>query len=262
MASVSIIIQGPLNPVSLGNIGQYKKFGEVIIACWSNDNLDLLAQHRDVKTAAVTPFDASQYSNPQNLLFQAVTTVTGLKAASGDICIKVRSDEYYSNLAPVIAQLEKTPDKVVCDNMYFRTNWRMHVSDHLLAARRPLMIEAFDQMIGKLTRPGGQYRGVPPETIVATTFVQCRGGHVQDVQPHPYIGPGHPDCRPNNAEEKMLLKNTFEIAPIRTLAPFLVKVLMPSPDQSKKHHVHIGYEDQQLFMAGGYRNIFNSVDEL
>ncbi|MCX8521419.1 MAG: hypothetical protein ORN28_07775 [Rhodoferax sp.] len=262
MASVSIIVQGPLHPISLGNIGAYQQFGETVLSFWANDNLSLAEPFHQVRKIANPALDVRPFSNPQNLYYQVVSTLAGLRAATGDFCIKVRSDEYYGNLAPVISQLHATPQKVVCDNIYFRKSWRMHMSDHLIAAERSLFIRCFELILQKLQTPGHIFAGVPPETLITSCFLQAMGVPVADPVTYRWIGTGHPDMRPNSPEEKSLLQNHFEMMPIRNLKPFIAKILLPSPNHAEKTHVFVSREFPELVSIGGHTSVLNSLAEL
>ena len=262
MASVSIIIQGPLHPVSLGNISAYQQFGETILSYWATDKFPLAEPFHGVKKILNPALDITHFSNPQNIYYQVVSTLAGLRAATGDFCIKVRSDEYYGNLAPVISQLHATPQKVVCDNIYFRKSWRMHMSDHLIAAERTLFIRCFELILQKLEAPGHIFVGLPPETLITSCFLQAMGVSVADPVSWRWIGGGHPDKRPNSPEEKRLLQNHFELMPIRNLMPFLAKILLRSPDPSAKSHVFVSREFPELVNIGGHASVLNSLAEL
>jgi hypothetical protein len=159
--TVSIIIQGRLNERSISKIPEYLKQGEVVVSCWENDNLRLLDKYKDkIKTVINT------YPNPviyQHLaqapwIYQHHSTSNGLREATSHFSIKVRSDEAYPVLAPLIDKLikqneERDPitgefeNRIITSNIYFRKDKeaQFHPSDHLVAGTTSRMRDCFNR---------------------------------------------------------------------------------------------------------------------
>jgi len=160
---VSIIIQGPLHLRSINTIPQYLEYGEVIVSCWDNDNLNLIEKYKDKITLVINDFKkASKLSvrsgakNPY--IFQNYSTLEGLKAAKNFLSIKFRSDESYPVIDPILKKIKENRDsknekgiynwfKLVTSNIYFRfdNEIKFHPSDHFVGGQTSRMIKVFEK---------------------------------------------------------------------------------------------------------------------
>ena len=160
--TVSIIIQGPLNERSINTIPEYLKYGEVVVSCWENNNLSSLEKYKDKIKIVINKYSdlpkfATRPGSQAPWIFQNYTTLNGIKAASSYFCIKVRSDESFPVLDPLINKLKENRDakhpetnvyqdyKIVTSNIYFRYDWheKFHPSDHIIAGTKSRMLESF-----------------------------------------------------------------------------------------------------------------------
>ncbi len=160
---VSIIIQGPLHLRSINTIPQYLEYGEVIVSCWDNDNLNLIEKYKDKITLVINDFKkASKLSvrsgakNPY--IFQNYSTLEGLKAAKNFLSVKFRSDESYPVINPILKKIKENRDsknekgiynwfKLVTSNIYFRfdNEIKFHPSDHFVGGQTSRMIKVFEK---------------------------------------------------------------------------------------------------------------------
>lgn len=160
--TVSIIIQGPLNNRSIKTIPKYLKYGEVIVSCWDNDNISMLDNYKDkikivVNKYSEVPKNKNKPGKHAPWIFQNFTTLNGLKEASGYFCIKLRSDESYPVLEPLINRFKRNRDtrhpetnlyqdyKIITSNIYFRYDRenKFHPSDHIIAGTKNRMLQSF-----------------------------------------------------------------------------------------------------------------------
>lgn len=162
-ASLSIIIQGPLNDRSISTIPSYLNYGEVIVSCWDTDDLSRLDTYKDKIKIIVSKFSDTQ-SYPRRpgsqspWILQNMTTRNALRVATGFSSIKLRSDESFPILDPVIDKLKTNRDskneetgafnwfKIVTSNIYFRHDIekKFHPSDHIIAGQTSRMKEIFE----------------------------------------------------------------------------------------------------------------------
>ena len=164
---LSIIIQGPLNERSIKTISNYLRYGEVVVSHWSKDDESkkkLLDPYRErIKIIENNYGDVNKFpSKPGSQapwIFQHHTTLNGLKASTGSLAIKVRSDESFPFLDPIILKLRENRDtynpetkdynwhKIVTSNIYFRYDRekKFHPSDHIIAGNTRRMITIFEK---------------------------------------------------------------------------------------------------------------------
>ena len=138
----SIIIQGPLDRQSLLNLEIYKKYGQVIISHWNSDDkaiLDDFNINNCIVTSSDLPFktypkDVHGIDLPSPTIYWASHSIhNGLQVCTSKFFIKIRSDERFSNIEPMIKEIRENPKCFVTTSIFFK-QWRagkFHVSDHM-----------------------------------------------------------------------------------------------------------------------------------
>jgi hypothetical protein len=149
----TIIIQGPLNDISISNIENYLKFGHVVISSWKenlnsyfddklkyfkNDIsiiLHTLGHDYDEKGNQLpdsiwhdlharygllyrTNEKGEREADFQNIAKQVSSTLMGLQETKTKFSIKTRSDESFSNLSPICDLLIKNEDKLITNDFW------------------------------------------------------------------------------------------------------------------------------------------------
>src|SRR3990167_7484578 len=140
----TIIVQGHTNDISLSRLDTYKRYGDVIVSCWYGD---FIPQH--IQNSISSKIPDHSFANPQNIYMQATTILSGLKLAQTSYFIKVRSDEYYENLQPIIDKVLANPLKYICNNIWFEkvdSSW-MHPGDHLIAGSVDIFKKTFENVL-------------------------------------------------------------------------------------------------------------------
>lgn len=187
---ISIIIQGPLNHRSINTIPDYLKYGEVIVSCWDNDNLELLDQYKnDIKIvinkySKLNGYLISTNRKARPYILQNYTTLNGLKLASGYFSIKTRSDESFPKLNSLISMLKTNRDsydpitktsnwfKIITSNIYFRYDrqYKFHPSDHIIAGSTIRLRSVFDKCLCKCYLK--QNLNLKPEQLIAHSVIE------------------------------------------------------------------------------------------
>ena len=134
----TILIQGPLNRVSLDYVDKYKKIGPVILSFWKNDKNKVrhpVLNDPSIKLIENNSVNKSDIFSPDNRLKQWQTTYEGLKYCSTKFVIKLRSDEYFENLETIIEEFKKDVGKMTTLNVFLKLNHKRycyHISDHII----------------------------------------------------------------------------------------------------------------------------------
>jgi len=82
--------------------------------------------------------------NDQNRYYHFLSVHLGLTACSTDYAVKVRSDEFYSDLTPFVNAVMDSNDKIVTSDVFFRNSTiPYHPSDHLVGGATKEMLEMF-----------------------------------------------------------------------------------------------------------------------
>jgi len=87
--------------------------------------------------------------NKQNRYYQFLSTFKGLQWVQTKYAIKVRSDEYYSNLEPLMMTFLQDTDKLVTNDVFFRRSeyLRYHPSDHIICGQTEKMRRLFELLM-------------------------------------------------------------------------------------------------------------------
>ena len=157
----SVLVQGPLNRVSIDSIEEYQKIGPVVISAWDSD-LRLLAGVCPLGCTVVSkPLPEKQYyvGKPnQTFSYQVHSILNGLKAVTTPYVIRTRSDERY-NLQPLIEAYEQRDDVVLCGNIFFKrwSDYPLHMGDHLFIGKTDVLLEAYLRLANHVDKYNNQH---------------------------------------------------------------------------------------------------------
>jgi hypothetical protein len=88
----------------------------------------------------------NEYNNVQNKYLHFFSVNMGLNLSNTEYVIKMRSDEFYSNLDPVMESVKKFPDKIITGDVFFRNiRTPFHPSDHLVGGTLSNMKLVFER---------------------------------------------------------------------------------------------------------------------
>ena len=129
----TILLQGVINPKTFNlwikNYSDYK----VVVSIWEDEDLsdyEIPTNWKVVKNK----YPLIRFRKEANLDYQITTTLAGLSEVGSEWVIKMRTDEYYSNLDKVFKKMKANPEKIVSSSMFFRKYglYKFHCSDKLL----------------------------------------------------------------------------------------------------------------------------------
>ena len=86
----------------------------------------------DLVTDDITNYN--NYYNNANVAYQSATSLNGLKKVDTKYVIKLRCDEYYTDLSGFIDLMKSAPEKLTTSNFLFNSDIReqFHPSDHVI----------------------------------------------------------------------------------------------------------------------------------
>jgi hypothetical protein len=141
MSNITIVIQGPPSEISLKHIDNYRKYGEVIYSTYQP-----MPKIDGLKTVIGNWYNFPVY-NFGNVAKQVFTTLNGLQVVDTEYVIKVRTDEYYTNLNPFISKMLDNKDKYITNNIFFKGAVEpLHPSDHMVGGRTELLLTGFSRI--------------------------------------------------------------------------------------------------------------------
>jgi hypothetical protein len=130
----TILIQGRVDVNTLNLwLKNYKDYN-VVLSIWEDVDLTKFKFPKNW-IIVVNQYPLVRFREGANLDYQIITTLKGIEKVNTKWVIKVRADEYYSNLDFVYDKITKTPEKITTSSVFFR-KWglyKFHCSDKLIA---------------------------------------------------------------------------------------------------------------------------------
>lgn len=188
----TILIQGSLNVASLQMLKKYSSYGDILVSCWKGDTL-MLPENcvtKVITTDPNCPAIRGRYDYA-NVFKQALSTFNGLKKIGTRYTIKIRSDEYYTDLSNLIKVMKSDPHKLTTNNVFFREDsfLKYHPSDHVIASETTTLLNTFSHLLGLLSSVPNSKETLPaksfgfgaisgrlvPEQLICLSFLKHKG---------------------------------------------------------------------------------------
>ena len=105
----------------------------VIVSTWIDYDLNLNFPNNWKIIKSEYP---KRFADIQNIDLQVISTLNGLKEVQTDYVIKVRGDEFFSNLYLVYNRMKEVHPKVLVSSIFFRQlgMYLYHISDHIICS--------------------------------------------------------------------------------------------------------------------------------
>ena len=144
---VTIVMQGPLVSIYDGSMAEGLQYldnylnlvDRIIISTWENsvgsfiDNADKIIGNRNITLVTEDIAKYDDYYKNANVVYQAASSLNGLKKVDTEYAIKLRCDEYYTDLSRFIDLMKSAPEKLTTSNLLFcpDIHEQFHPSDHI-----------------------------------------------------------------------------------------------------------------------------------
>lgn len=217
MEDVTIVIQGKISQESYDFYIKNYTNCKVIISTWVNcdNNFTNLPENFIVLLSQVP-----SESGDQNLNYQLVSTLNALQCVRTKYCIKIRGDEYWSNIKSILNNIKKDPNKIHTSPVFFRA-WQFaeyHISDHLIAGTTENLLLMFSQTKYNFDR--GLLN--TSKWIIDGKF--WKWGHVHAPEERltkSYLNAKYPQTY-ERVDGRLLMKESFNILDIEVLKPYKI----------------------------------------
>lgn len=158
MESNTIVIQGRIDQNLTNKFSSYLQYGKVILSTWEGENTDNV----DDKISIIKTKVEKLAYNRANIFYQVLSTLNGLNQVTTKNVIKVRADEHYENLLPVINKMVE--GKMITSNVFFRRDSykKFAASDHIMAGdterMKTLFYNAYCKLIEFTGKPEADHK--------------------------------------------------------------------------------------------------------
>jgi hypothetical protein len=218
MEDVTIIIQGRLMQDSYDfYINNYRDC-PVIISTWVDNQIDFTNLPNNF-IVLLSPYPSD--NGAQNINYQITSTLNALETVNTKFVIKIRGDEYYSNLQYIVNSIKVEPTKIHTSPIFFRA-WQYaeyHFSDHIIAGNTKNMLILFRASkhnfdTGKLNISKWKIDG---------KFHKYVNVHAPEERlTKSYLDAKEPE-RFERVDGRILMKEHFDILDISLLHPYKIK---------------------------------------
>jgi|GEM_PF-2889860 len=189
---------------------------EVVVSRWENGGNPLTPPHAVVVSSNMPTAEfLSSLHNSQNIYLQATTVLAGLEKVETPYVVKLRSDEFFSNLSRVIDDFN--PKKLLFANIFVRdvSYKAYHISDHLFVGRTDRLTQAFrslksyiEQNAGQLDPLGILNAETPAEVKIGLFYLQACGYQIEHLLHY------------SEGDAFAIMKNDFDVFDVDALRPF------------------------------------------
>jgi hypothetical protein len=255
----TILIQGPLNEISLSMIPHYQQYGEVVISCWEDDDLNLIPNHIRYIAKPLPDRESKDICCicPRSTWYWAVNSQrNGAQIIETPYFIKTRSDERFLKLDPFIDTLLKNPNKLVYGNIFAR-RWEdiaYHIGDHIYAAKTSTMQTALSFLADTYNNSTPS----PPEWLLETHFdenntVTQRGFCAEQILAYSFLYASDPSLFEKwDICEKKTMLHYFEVVDINLTEEFLT--------QWKKHSIQFVDKFNNLYGVFDQNDLIQDIN--
>ncbi len=146
---LTIVIQGPAHIHSINNLNNYFKFAsKIIMSCYGTCDIEIdKNNYKDKGSLIVLKNTLPQIPcfNGLSGYYHSFSTLQGLSVVSSSFTIKVRSDEYYSDLTKFTEVMARNPNCWTTNNIFFKRADKepFHPSDHVIGGNSFALRQAF-----------------------------------------------------------------------------------------------------------------------
>lgn len=148
LENCTILLQGRIDKECIDLWIQNYKNSKVVLSVWEDENLAGFKFPQNWKLL-VNQYPLTRFKPKANLDYQIITTTKGLYKVETEWVIKMRCDEYWSNVETIYSKMKSNPFKIVTGSMFFR-NWELyqfHCSDKILAGKTENLLSTFESVL-------------------------------------------------------------------------------------------------------------------
>ena len=306
MSDTTILVQGPIHPNCMVNIFNYLRYGNVVLSIWDNtpkfiENSKLLNPSKDIgkyvenflnfykpnqnnsiqivlnKSITLKELHEKKIYNFFNCYLQFYTTVSGLDSINTKYTIKVRSDEYYTDLSPIIERMKKSSEKkIITTNTFFRKtpSFPWHPSDHVIAGTTDNLKNIFKNC-KDFCENGGFFKEEYAKRFIGKgqekfEFDRIRVGNEVRFEgstalpcpvPEIIIGTSNillnSDIKIEHAKRKEIMKDFFDCVPASSLGWFVI-----SEKRKIEYRDFISHDTTEWSIGERHTSILESIEEI
>ena len=218
MEDVTIILQGKTSFEGLDAWTKNGKDLKIVLSTW----IDVPIEKFEIPekwTVIKSPYP-ERYGGINNLDYQITSTLNGLKHVNTEYCIKMRADEYFSDVWRLVREMKLKHEKILSANIFFKAYGPFmipyHIGDHFLAGKtenvKLLFENAYSLMKNGFKFPEKYSMTHNPEPYLGFAYIQNKE-QIDLTNLEPYL---------ENSISAELVDKYFEDFDIGRLRPYFI----------------------------------------
>mgnify|MGYP001054430638 CR=1 len=182
MKDVTIVLQGVVHPTQIELWKKNHKNSKVIISTWEDCKFNFKGWLPKNWKLLINPYPLLRFAPTANLDYQIISTLKALYEVDTKWVIKMRADEYYSNLDKVFTKMKRSPEKLISSSMFFRKfgMYKFHCSDKLLGGTTDNLLGMFESTLHNLEMK--LWDSKCPESQLGLGYVMCKDSTIDITQ--------------------------------------------------------------------------------
>jgi len=152
MDDLTIVLQGVVDPLQIELWKRNHKNSKVIISTWVDCKFNFDGWLPKNWKLIINPYPLLRFAPTANLDYQIISTLSALNMVDTKWVIKMRADEYWSNLDKIYDKMQSNSEKIVSSSMFFR-KWGMypfHCGDKILGGTNDNVTLMFESTLHNL----------------------------------------------------------------------------------------------------------------
>ena len=229
LEEVTLLIQGKVQKEQLNLwIKNYSDWN-VVVSTWNDFDIECELPNKWKLIKSDYP---EKYVDMQNIHLQIASTLNGISNIDTKYVIKVRGDEFFTNLQNVYDKMKQIHPKVLVSSIFFRPLglYPFHISDHIICTSKDnlkIMFEKTYEMLKNEARFNNS-----PESHFGFSFISAMENWTSyDVIAYLDV---------NNE----MIKKWFDIYDVNELKPYIIS--QSSPEGRIYYRDNYGYNEYNI----------------
>ena len=264
---VTIVLQGPLvnywGAMSEGLAYVYdylENVNEIIISSWSDSldrfepsKLEQAIKHGNISLVTDDIDKYDEYYNNSNICYQAASSLNGIREVKTKYAIKMRCDEYYTDISKFIDLMKSSPEKLTTHNFLLNPDSieQFHPSDHMAGGYTENILGMYEKAFEWCKK----FTGTDPITADQIGVQNYRNVYKDGkVSPESFLCLAfltHMGVDINCDDSVEIMKKHVQLVPLSEMGEFLCNIK------------GIGHKDYEIFLESIHgKSSIGSMEEL
>lgn len=177
MQDCTIILQGRINKECFDLWIKNHSEKNVVVSIWSDEDLSEFNIPNNWNVL-INEYPLVRFRKQANLDYQIITTLKALQNVKTPFVIKMRCDEYWSNIEKIYLKMKNSPDKIISGSMFFRKSYKykFHPSDKIIGGTKDNLKIMFEETVSSIEK--NIWNTKIPESLIGFSYVYAKESEI------------------------------------------------------------------------------------